>query len=80
MRKFRSKLIFKIKTKQPFYALFRVSRGTLGRLEDAVSEFEKKKKKMVSLSFWFFQTKMYLREPYRQNYKTGNCLLPKDIF
>lgn len=45
LRKFRSKLIFKIKTKQPFYALFRVSRGTLGRLEDAASEFEKKKKK-----------------------------------
>lgn len=41
---------------------------------------EKKKKKSVSLSFWCFQTKMYLREPYRQNYQTGNCLLPKDIF
>ena len=43
----------------------------------------KKKKhnnKLVSLSFWLFQTKIYFREPYRQNYQTGNCFLPKDIF
>ena len=74
LRKFRSKLIFKIKTKQPFYALFRVSRGTLGRLEDAVSEFEKKKNWFLCPS-GFSKLKFISESPTGRTTKqaTGSC-------
>lgn len=50
------------KTKQPFYALFRVSRGTLSRLVDVISESGKKKYILVYLSFSFLQNEIHFRD------------------
>lgn len=79
------------KTKQPFYALFRVPRGTLSRLVDVFSESGGKKYTLVYLSFSLLQTEIHFREPcgriakFRatiaqgQTYSSLNRKLSKDL-